>query len=115
MPVATDIVYVKRTKTLTVTFDDGRAFDLPAEYLRVESPSAEGRIPGEGTPVAGKRHVGIAAIEPVGNYAIRIVFDDGHNSGFYSWDTLHRLGEDMRPLWSVYQKRLLQAGLSRDE
>ena len=116
MPVATDIAYVRQTKILTVTFDDGRAFDLSAEYLRVESPSAEvqGHSPDEKRLVAGKRHVAILGIEPVGNYAIRIIFDDGHDSGFYTWNELYRLGDDMRQIWSSYQAQLLLAGLERE-
>ena len=82
---------------LHVAFDDGEGFDLAAEYLRVESPSAE--VQGHGGPkqiVTGKAHVKIARLEPVGNYAIRIVFDDGHDSGLYAWDYLYRLGRAVR-------------------
>lgn len=82
--------------TLSVAFDNGERFALPAEYLRVESPSAEvqGHGPGEKQIVTGKEHVRITALEPVGNYAVRIVFDDGHNTGLYSWDYLYGLGRD---------------------
>jgi DUF971 family protein len=88
---------------LTVRFDTGERFALAAEYLRVESPSAEVR--GHGGPkaiVRGKEQVKIMALEPVGNYAVRIVFDDGHDSGLYSWDTLFRLGSERDRIWAEY-------------
>jgi DUF971 family protein len=88
---------------LTVTFDDGKSFALAAEYLRVESPSAEVR--GHGGPkriVRGKENVKITALEPVGNYAVRILFDDGHDSGLYSWDFLARLGREHDRIWAEY-------------
>ena len=95
-------------KTLEVDFDDGERFRLPAEYLRVESPSAE--VQGHGGPatkklVSGRRHVKIVNVEAVGNYAIRIVFDDGHSTGLYSWAYLHQLGCDHDPLWQDYLRR----------
>jgi DUF971 family protein len=89
---------------LTIRFDSGEHFTLPAEYLRVESPSAEVR--GHGGPrkiVTGKQDVKIAALEPVGNYAVRIGFDDGHDSGLYSWDYLHKLGAEKDRIWAQYQ------------
>lgn len=88
---------------ITIAFDNGESFGLRAEYLRVESPSAEVR--GHGGPktiVRGKEHVKIAGLEPVGNYALRIVFDDGHDSGLYSWDYLHRLGAEEKEIWAAY-------------
>ncbi len=91
----TEIRYNKADRTLAVTFDDGTHYVLTAEYLRVNSPSAEVR--GHGGPmkrVTGKQDVGIRAIEPVGNYAVRLVFDDGHDSGLYSWTVLAELGRD---------------------
>jgi DUF971 family protein len=90
--------------TLTVAFDTGEKFDLTAEYLRVESPSAEvqGHSPVEKKTVPGKRAVTIATIEPVGNYAVRIGFDDGHDSGLYSWDYLHKLGAERDRIWAAY-------------
>ncbi len=97
-----------------VTFDDGASYRLPAEFLRVESPSAEVR--GHGGPkqlVAGKRHVGIKAIEPVGHYAIRICFDDGHDTGIYSWRFLRELGDTQEELWNAYLTALEKAGASR--
>src|ERR671910_305110 len=101
---------------LTVTFDDGARFELPAELLRVESPSAEvkGHGPGQKTIVAGRRHVGIMDLEPVGNYAVRIMFDDLHNTGMYSWRYLYHLGKNQEKLWADYLAALEQRGLSRD-
>ena len=102
---------------LEIDFSDGKSFVLPAEYLRVESPSAE--VMGHGGPatkkiVSGRRHVKIVAVEPVGNYAIRIVFDDKHDTGIYSWSYLHELGETQAERWAEYQAALLFYGLSRD-
>jgi DUF971 family protein len=101
---------------LTVTFDNGERHDLRAEYLRVESPSAEvkGHGPGQEVTVAGKRHVSIRQIEPVGNYAVRLTFSDGHSTGLYSWDYLARLGREHDRLWAAYLERLEEQGLSRD-
>jgi DUF971 family protein len=103
-------------KILEIEFDDGRTFRLPAELLRVESPSAEvqGHGPGQRTIVAGRRHVGIMAVEPVGNYAIRIKFDDLHDTGIYSWDLLYDYGERQDELWRNYLEALKAKGLSRD-
>ena len=100
---------------LTVTFDNGERYDLRAEYLRVESPSAEvkGHGPGQEVTVAGKRQVSIRQIEPVGNYAVRLTFSDGHSTGLYSWDYLARLGREHDRLWAAYLKRLEEQGLSR--
>jgi len=113
---ATELRYRRAERTLYATFDDGRQFALPAEYLRVESPSAEvqGHVPGQKQTVAGRRHVGIMAIEPVGSYAVRIKFDDLHDSGIYSWDYLYRLGEQQEVLWATYLQNLEAKGLSRD-
>ena len=103
-------------KMLEVDFDDGARFRYPAELLRVESPSAEvmGHGPGQKTIVAGRRHVGILALEPVGNYAIRIKFDDLHDTGIYSWRYLYELGRDQEKIWAEYLKALSGKGLSRD-
>jgi DUF971 family protein len=103
-------------RSLTITFDDGAAFDLPAEYLRVMTPSAIDRGHGAGPSrtVAGKRDVGIKNAQAVGRYAVRLVFDDGHDTGLYSWDELHRLGRDKDRLWNDYVRRLEHEGLSRD-
>ena len=91
---------------LSVAFDNGDRFELGAEYLRVESPSAEVRGHGGGpkTIVKGKENVKISGLEPVGNYAVRIGFDDGHDSGLYSWAYLHRLGADKNKIWAEYLK-----------
>ncbi len=116
MPTPTEIHLHRAEKRLDVTFDDGAHFSLPAEYLRVESPSAEvqGHGPNERRTVAGKRHVAITGIEPVGNYAVRLTFDDGHDTGIYSWDGLYALGRDQRGKWDAYLAALRAAKLSRD-
>jgi DUF971 family protein len=103
-------------KVLEVAFDDGASFRLPAEYLRVESPSAEvqGHGPGQKQLVHGRAHVGIRAVEPVGNYAVRLVFDDGHDTGIYSWRYLHELGSEQEQRWRAYLAALAKAGLSRE-
>jgi DUF971 family protein len=92
--------------TLTVAFDDGAQFALPAEYLRVESPSAEvqGHGAGQKQIVTGKERVKIGGLEPVGNYAVRILFDDGHDTGLFTWDYLHELGREQRTKWAAYLK-----------
>ena len=93
-------------KVLTVSFDTGESFALQAEYLRVESPSAEvkGHGPGQKKVVTGKQDVAIAALEPVGNYAVRIRFDDGHDTGLFSWDYLLELGREQKDRWAAYRK-----------
>jgi DUF971 family protein len=103
-------------KLLSVSYDDGVRFDLPAEYLRVESPSAEvqGHGPGQRVTVPGRRHVGIMRVEPVGHYGVRLVFDDLHDSGIYSWDYLRTLGEQREARWAAYEQALRDQGLSRD-
>lgn len=111
-----DIRYVRANKALTITFEDGVTYTLPAEYLRVESPSAEVQGHGAATKVTvpGKRHVGIERIEPVGRYAVRLVFDDGHDTGLYTWDYLGQLGREHAKRWFEYEQRLKAAGQSRD-
>ena len=103
-------------KTLEVDFDDGSSFSLPAELLRVESPSAEvqGHSPSQKQIVAGKRFVGVAKLESVGNYAIRLHFDDGHSTGIFSWPYLYELGRRKDELWSAYVAALAAKGQSRD-
>jgi DUF971 family protein len=103
-------------KRLDISFDDGRQFSLPAEYLRVESPSAEvqGHGPGEKTIIAGRAHVGIIELEPVGNYAVRIKFDDLHDTGIFSWDYLYQLGVEYDKRWQAYLVALANRGLSRE-
>ena len=106
----------KAEKLLEVVFDDGSRFRLPAEYLRVESPSAEvqGHGPGQKTLVAGRAHVGIIELEPVGNYAVRITFDDLHSTGIYSWAYLYQLGTEREKRWRAYLDGLAANGLSRE-
>jgi len=103
-------------KRLDVTFDNGKRFSLPAEYLRVESPSAEvqGHGAGEKTVVAGRAHVGIMELEPVGNYAVRIKFDDLHDTGLFSWEYLYQLGVEHDRRWPEYLEALAARGLSRE-
>ena len=101
--------------TLTVAFENGDRFALPAEYLRIESPSAEvqGHAASQKQIVPGKKEVKITALEPVGNYAVRIHFDDGHDTGLFSWSWLHELGRDQQKKWALYIKALGEKGLSR--
>lgn len=101
---------------LTIQFDDASNYDYSAEYLRVESPSAEvqGHSPDQKVIVAGRRHVGILRVEPVGNYAVRIVFDDLHDTGIYSWDYLRTLGQEQDSRWATYLAELGARGLSRE-
>jgi len=103
-------------QVLEVDFDDGQSFRLPAELLRVESPSAEvqGHSPAQKQIVSGRRKVTIAGLEPVGSYALRIRFDDGHDSGLFTWDYLYHLGTDQESLWQAYLQALSERGLSRD-
>jgi len=115
-PTPTEIRARSAAKELFVRFDNGEEFTLPFEYLRVYSPSAE--VTGHGGPrllIAGKENVGVKAIEPVGQYAIRIVFDDGHDSGLYSWRILHELGTDFEKNWREYTAKLEKAGMRRNE
>jgi len=114
-PWPTELRYDSAGKTLHVTFDDGAAFALPAELLRVESPSAEVQGHGSGKQiVAGRAHVGIMKLEPVGNYAVRIAFDDLHDTGIYSWRYLHELGTTQDKVWGEYLQALHERGLSRE-
>lgn len=114
-PWPSEIRLFKAAGRLEVDFADGARYSYPAELLRVESPSAE--VQGHGahkTIVAGRRYVKVQSIEEVGNYAIRIVFDDGHDTGIYSWAYLHDLGARQDQVWNEYLKALTQRGLSRD-
>jgi len=112
----TELRVSKDRRTLSVTFNDGRTFPVPAETMRVLSPSAEvqGHGPGQKVTVPGKRNVAIAAITPTGNYAVRIAFDDGHDSGIFTWSYLRELGEDGAALFADYERELAEKGLSRD-
>jgi DUF971 family protein len=112
----TEIVLHQGSRVLEIAFSDGNAFRLPCEFLRVHSPSAEvrGHGPGQEVLQAGKREVEIRSIEPVGSYAVRLVFSDGHDTGLYSWDYLYHLGKSQDRLWREYLDRLAQAGASRE-
>jgi DUF971 family protein len=112
----TEIRLKKAEKRLEIDFDDGKTFALPAEYLRVESPSAEvqGHGPGQKTLVPGKATVGIKSLEAVGHYAIRILFDDGHDTGIFSWAYLRELGLEQPTRWRKYLAALQSAGMSRE-
>lgn len=113
--IPTEIKLHKLSSVLEVSFDDGNIFELPSEYLRVYSQSAEvvGHGPGQDTLQVGKEDVTITDIRAVGQYAIAINFSDGHNSGIYSWDLLHKLGLEFPWLWSLYLDHLKAAGISR--
>lgn len=115
LPIPTGITLHRVSRVLEITFDDGAHFELPAEYLRVNSPSAEvqGHGPGQKVLVAGKRDVAIDAVEPVGNYAVLLRFSDGHASGIYGWDTLYELGRDHARSWQEYLDALSAKGLAR--
>lgn len=99
-----------------VSFEDGRSYALTAEYLRVESPSAEvqGHAPEQKITVPGKRAVKVVKVDPVGNYAVRLLFDDGHNTGLYTWELLHRMGEEQADKFAAYEAELKRLGLGRD-
>lgn len=113
--VATEIRVRRATRRLDVSFADGGTAELPAEYLRVESPSAEvqGHAPDQKVTVAGKQAVEIVHVEPIGNYAVRIRFSDGHDTGIYTWDYLHELGADYEARWAAYLAALARKGLRR--
>ena len=114
-PWPTELRLQKDRKTLVVSFDNGQSFELPAEYLRVRSPSAEvqGHSPAERRIVGGKRDVTILELHPVGNYAVRIVFDDMHSTGIFSWDYLFELGQNRETYWRDYLEELAAKNLSR--
>jgi DUF971 family protein len=113
----TEIKLHQASRVLEIAFDDGRRFRLPYEFLRVHSPSAEvrGHGPGQETLQTGKRDVTIANVEPIGHYALRPTFSDGHDSGIYSWEYLYDLGVRQDELWQRYVERLAAAGASRDK
>lgn len=116
MHIPTEIILHQKSKQLELAFDDGARFQLAFEYLRVMSPSAEvkGHGPGQETLQYGKRDVLLNEIEPVGSYAIKLTFDDGHDSGLYSWDYLYDLGSNQQARWAEYLEALEAAGKSRD-
>jgi len=115
-PTPTAITLHRASRVLEVAFSDGRSFRLPCEFLRVFSPSAEvrGHGPGQEVLQTGKRDVEITAVEPVGRYAVQLVFSDGHNTGIYSWDLLHEYGVKQDEMWRGYLKRLAEAGAGRE-
>ena len=115
LPAPVEIRLRTRSRLLEISFDDGTRYELPAEYLRVHSPSAEvqGHGGGETVLVPGKEHVGISAVEPIGHYAVRLVFDDGHDTGLYTWKYLRELGAEREARWLIYLRRLEAAGLKR--
>ncbi|MEL1088776.1 DUF971 domain-containing protein [Pseudomonas sp. OB66] len=112
--IPTDIKLHKASKTLTLTYASGEEFTLPAEFLRVHSPSAE--VQGHGKPILqfGKLNVGLSKLEPAGNYALKLTFDDGHDSGLFTWEYLYELGKRQTELWDDYLAELQAAGKSRD-
>ena len=115
-PVPTEIKLHQRSQILEMSFADGKTFELPSEFLRVYSPSAEvrGHGPGQEVLQAGKKNVQIVAVEPVGQYAVQLRFSDGHDTGIYSWDLLYDYGERQDAMWQQYLSRLKEAGASRD-
>ena len=116
MPMPTEIKLHQKSRLLEIAFSDGQRFDLPCEFLRVYSPSAEvrGHGPGQEVLQVGKKNVEITDVQPVGSYAVKLVFSDGHDSGLYSWDYLHDLGVNQEELWKQYLERLNEAGANRE-
>ncbi|PAU60222.1 1-(5-phosphoribosyl)-5-((5-phosphoribosylamino)methylideneamino)imidazole-4-carboxamide isomerase [Pseudomonas sp. PIC25] len=114
MRIPSAIELHKASKTLTLKYGEGESYTLPAEFLRVHSPSAE--VQGHGNPILqyGKLHVGLSKIEPAGQYALKLSFDDGHDSGLFTWDYLHHLATNQERLWTEYLVALAAAGKSRD-
>lgn len=112
----TEIKLHQVSRVLEITFDDGKTFQLPCEFLRVYSPSAEvrGHGPGQETLQVGKKNVEITAVEPVGSYAVQLAFSDGHTTGIYSWDLLYDYGARQQQLWAEYLAKLKAAGASRE-
>ncbi|MDO9360808.1 MAG: DUF971 domain-containing protein [Polaromonas sp.] len=115
-PLPTDLTVHGQSRILEIAFSDGKAFRIPFELMRVYSPSAEvqGHGPGQEVLQTGKREVGVVELESIGNYAVKPVFTDGHDSGIFSWDYLYFLGSEQTRLWAEYTQRLEAAGVSRD-
>ncbi len=115
-PQPTALTVHQSSRTVEIAFDDGRSFQLPFEFLRVHSPSAEvqGHGPGQETLQTGKRNVVITAVEPVGHYAVQPTFDDGHSTGIFSWAYFYELGSRQDEMWARYEQRLADAGADRD-
>lgn len=114
--IPSNLALHQQSRVLDITFEHDEVFKLPCEYLRVHSPSAEvrGHGPGQEVLQVGKEQVNIIAIEPIGHYAVRLVFDDSHNSGLYSWDYLYELGTQRHDKWQAYLQRLADAGHQRE-
>ena len=115
-PQPTALTLHQASRVLEIGFADGKTFRIPSELLRVCSPSAEvqGHGPGQETLQTGKRNVGIVGVEQVGHYAIQPTFDDGHDTGLYTWEYLYRLGNEQDEVWALYEERLKAAGMDRD-
>ena len=115
-PWPLELLSKQQGRILNIRFDTGESFDLEAEYLRVESPSAEvkGHGPGQEQLVFGKRNVSMTRLEPIGSYAVRIIFSDGHSTGLFTWSYLAKLGREHELIWSAYLEKLAKAGKSRD-
>ncbi len=115
IPTLTEIKLLQKSHVVHLNFDNGEKFELPCEYLRVFSPSAEVQGHGQTEPmlVPGKRYVNITSIEPVGQYAVKLIFDDGHKTGLYSFDNLYKLGAHYKENWQHYLDRIEEAGLER--
>ena len=115
-PTPTALTVHSKSRLLEVAFSDGAAFNIPFELMRVYSPSAEvmGHGPGQEVLQTGKRDVDVVELEPIGNYAVKPVFSDGHESGIFSWDYLYHLGANQEQLWVDYNRKLEAAGMSRD-
>ncbi len=115
-PAPSALTLHRKSRVLEVRYADGTRYELPCEYLRVYSPSAEvrGHSGGEPMLIGGKREVSVSAVDPVGRYAVRLRFSDGHDTGLYSWPALRELGENFAPWWARYLERLAEHGMSRD-
>ncbi|MHB0984568.1 MAG: gamma-butyrobetaine hydroxylase family protein [Sulfuricella sp.] len=115
-PLPTEIKLHQKSRLLEIAFSDGKRYQLPCEFLRVYSPSAEvrGHGPGQEVLQVGKKNVEITDVQPVGSYAVQLVFSDGHDSGLYSWDYLYDLGDNQEALWQQYLARMSEAGASRE-
>jgi DUF971 family protein len=116
-PTPTELTVHSQSRVLEIAFSDGQVFKIPFELMRVYSPSAEvqGHGPGQEILQTGKRQVGVVELEPIGNYAVKPVFSDGHDTGIFSWDYLHFLGAEQDRLWREYNARLQAAGADRDQ
>ncbi len=115
-PWPLELLSKQNGRVLAIRYDSGESFDLDAEFLRVESPSAEvkGHGPGQEQLVFGKRSISMVELEPIGTYAVRIIFSDGHSTGLYTWDYLAKLGRERATIWQAYLEKLAKAGKARD-